>query len=339
MNFDFTDDQQAIKRTAHDLLANRFKMERVRELAEAGKYDDEAWKELCELGWPGIFIDEEYGGQGLGAVELIILMEELGYALAPVPFLSNAAAGLLIQAAGSEEQKQRWLPGIATGEALGAAGLVRGDEAKLVPDGDSAEIIVLCAEGGVTVVPRSDADVEPVATMDSTRRYARVRAGGGEALEGEPGPGIGAGLLAVSAELTGVAQHAMEMAVEYARDRKQFGRAIGAYQAVSHRCAQMLLETEGSRSASYYGAWTVDAEPDSLELAASMAKAYASDAGWRVCSSSLQVHGGIGFTWEHDLHFFLKRAKVDALLWGSSAEHRERIAGMSAVGEEAGAPA
>jgi len=125
------------------------------------------------------------------------------------------------------------------------------------------------------------------------------------------------------------------MAVEYARDRKQFGRPIGAYQAVSHRCAQMLLETEGARSATLYGAWTADAEPDSLELAASMAKAYSSDAGWRVCSSSLQVHGGIGFTWEHDLHFFLKRAKVDGLLWGSASEHRERVASSTAVGEPA----
>jgi alkylation response protein AidB-like acyl-CoA dehydrogenase len=335
MNFDFSDDQQAIKRTAKDLLADRFKLERVRELAEAGTYDDDAWKELCDLGWPGIFIDEQYGGQGLGIVELIILMEELGYTLAPVPFLSNAAAGLMIQAAGSDEQKQRWLPGIASGEARGAAALVRGDEAKLVPDGDSAEVIVLCADGGVSVVERSAADVEPVATMDSTRRYARVRAGGGEPLPGEVGPGIGAVLLAVSAELTGVAQRAMEMAVEYARDRKQFGRPIGAYQAVSHRCAQMLLETEGARSATYYGGWTADAQPEELELAASMAKAYSSDAGWRVCSSSLQVHGGIGFTWEHDLHFFLKRAKVDALLWGSASEHRERVAGLSSVGEAA----
>src|SRR6185503_3451367 len=166
--------------------------------------------------------------------------------------------------------------------ARGAAGLVRGDEAKLVPDADSAELIVLCGADGVSVIERSAADVEVVATMDSTRRYSRVRAGGGEALEGEAGPGVGAGLLAVAAELTGVAQRAMEMAVEYARDRKQFGRPIGAYQAVSHRCAQMLLETEGARSATYWGAWTADAEPESLELAASMAKAYASDAGTRV---------------------------------------------------------
>jgi alkylation response protein AidB-like acyl-CoA dehydrogenase len=336
MNFDFSDDQQAIKRTAKDLLADRFKLDHVRELAEAGAYDDDAWKELCELGWPGIFIEERYGGQGLGIVELVILMEELGYALAPLPFLSNAAAGLLIQAAGSEEQKQRWLPGLASGELRGAAGLVRGDEAKLVPDADTADLIVLCGADARLVVERSAAAVEPVATMDATRRYARVRANGaGDSLEGEHGPAIGAALLAVAAELTGVAQRALEMAVEYARDRKQFGRPIGAYQAVSHRCAQMLLETEGARSATYWGAWTADAEPERLELAASMAKAYASDAGWRVCSSSLQVHGGIGFTWEHDLHFFLKRAKVDALLWGSASEHRERVAAASTVGEAA----
>jgi alkylation response protein AidB-like acyl-CoA dehydrogenase len=336
MNFDFSDDQHAIKRTARELLTERFKPEHVRELAEAGEYDDAVWKELCELGWPGIFIGEEHGGQGLGVIELVILMEELGYALAPLPFLSSAAAGLVIQAAGSEDQKQRWLPGIASGELRATGGMIRGDEAKLVPDAQEAELIVLCGAEGVTAVERSAASVEPVATMDATRRFARVRANdAGEALEGEPGPGIGAALVALSAELTGVAQRAMEMAVEYARERKQFGRPIGAYQAVSHSCAQMLLETEGARSATYYGAWTADAEPESLELACSMAKAYASDAGWRVCTAALQVHGGIGFTWEHDLHFFLKRAKVDALLYGSAREHRDAVAGLSAPRETA----
>ena len=126
----------------------------------------------------------------------------------------------------------------------------------------------------------------------------------------------------------------MEMAVEYARDRKQFGRPIGAYQAVSHRCAQMLLETEGARSASYYAAWALDHEPQSAPLAASMAKAYASDAGWRVTASALQVHGGIGFTWEHDLHFFLKRAKAGGLLYGSAGEHRERVAELTGFATE-----
>src|SRR5829696_6553700 len=323
MNFDFTDDQQAIKRTANELLAARFRPERVRELAEAGRYDDDAWKEMSELGWAGIFIDEE-----------------LGYALAPVPFLSNAAAGIALQFAGTDEQKERWLPGIASGEARGTVGVLRNGEARLVPDADSAEVIVLiAADGSSSVVEASAAEVEPFETMDRTRRFARVRADGGEPLGGDQLAAADRIATALSAETVGVAQKAMEMAVEYARDRKQFGRPIGSYQAVSHRCAQMLLEVEGSRSAAYYAAWCADSEPYSLELAASMAKAYASDAGWRVCSSSLQVHGGIGFTWEHDLHFFLKRARVDGLLWGSAGEHRERVAALSAVGDATGAAA
>ncbi|HEV7847219.1 MAG TPA: acyl-CoA dehydrogenase family protein [Thermoleophilaceae bacterium] len=330
MNFDFTDDQQAIKRTAKEMLASRFKAERVRELAEAGGYDEDAWKEMCELGWAGIFIDEEHGGQGLGIVELVILMEELGYALAPVPFLSNAAAGLALQVAGSDEQKERWLPGIATGEARGTVGMVRDGEARLVPDADSADVIVLYgSDGSASVVEASSAEVEPFEAMDRTRRFARVRADGGEPLDGD-NPGAADRIVtALAAETVGVAQRAMEMAVDYARDRKQFGRPIGSYQAVSHRCAQMLLEVEGSRSASYYAGWCADAEPESLAAAAAMAKAYSSDAGWRVCGSSLQVHGGIGFTWEHDLHFFLKRAKTNAILYGSASEHRERLAALT----------
>ena len=330
MNFDFTDDQQAIKRTANELLAARFKPERVRELAEAERYDDDAWKEMCELGWAGIFIDEDHGGQGLGIVELVILMEELGYALAPVPFLSNAAAGLALQFAGTDEQKERWLPGIASGEARGTVGVLRDGEARLVPDADSADVIVLIALDGTTsVVERSAAEVEPFETMDRTRRFARVRASGGEPLGGDHLAAADRIATALSSETVGVAQKAMEMAVDYARDRKQFDRPIGSYQAVSHRCAQMLLEVEGSRSGAYYAAWCADAEPESLPAAASGAKAYSSDAGWRVCGSSLQVHGGIGFTWEHDLHFYLKRAKTNAMLYGSAREHRERVASLA----------
>jgi alkylation response protein AidB-like acyl-CoA dehydrogenase len=330
VNFDFTDDQQAIKSTAHEMLAARFKPERVRELAEAGEYDEAAWKEMSELGWAGIFIDEEHGGQGLGVVELVILMEELGYALAPVPFLSNAAAGLALQFAGTDEQKERWLPGIASGEARGTVGMLRDGEARLVPDADSAEVIVLIGfDGSTSVVEAASAEIEAFETMDRTRRFARVRAGAGEPLGGDCFAAGDRIATALAAETVGVAQKAMEMAVEYARDRKQFGRPIGSYQAVSHRCAQMLLEVEGSRSAAYYAGWCADAEPESLPAAASGAKAYSSDAGWRVCGSSLQVHGGIGFTWEHDLHFFLKRAKTNAMLFGSAREHRERVASLA----------
>jgi len=337
MNFDFTDDQQAIKRTARDLLTQRFKPETVRELAEAGRYDDARWSELAELGWPGIFVDEEHGGQGLGTVELVILLEELGYSLAPVPFLSNAAAGLMLQHAGSDELRSRWLPGIASGEARGTVGILRDGTAALVPDGDSAEVIVLLEDGEGAVHPAADCRVEPVETIDATRRFARVTPSGA----GEPlGDILGAWdriCAAVSAELVGVSQRVLEMTVEYARERKQFDRPIGAYQAVSHRCADMLRETESARSTTLWAAWAAEAEPETLPLAASMAKALASDAGWNVTSAALQVHGGIGFTWEHDLHFFLKRAKVDAALFGSAREHRERVAVLSGLGE--GAPA
>ncbi len=324
MNFDFTDDQQAIKRTANEFLAARFTAERRRELAEAGEYDDGIWTEMAELGWPGIFIAEEHGGQELGTTELAILSEELGYALAPSPFLSNAAAGLLIAHAGSDEQRGRLLPGVASGEALGTVGVVTDGVAPLVPDAAQASFVVLVDGDRASVLEGVSA--EPQATIDSTRRYARVEAADGEPLEGDLRAGLDRVAVALSAELTGVAQRAMEMAVEYAREREQFGRPIGAYQAVAHRCAEMLLETESARATMLFAAYAADHEPESLSLAAATAKSCASDAGWKVTASSLQVHGGIGFTWEHDLHFFLKRAKADAHLYGSAAEHRERVA-------------
>jgi alkylation response protein AidB-like acyl-CoA dehydrogenase len=333
VNFDFNDEQQAIKATAKEFLGARFSLAKLRELAEAGEYDDGIWREMSELGWSGIFVPEEYGGQGLGVVELVILMEEMGQVAAPSPFFSNAAAGLMIQHAGSEEQKRRWLPGIASGQALGtiAAG-------PLAPDAASASVIVVVNGDGAAAVEAGNADVEPVDTIDSTRRFARVQADGGDPLPGDPRAGLDRAATALAAELTGVAQTSMDMAVAYAKEREQFERPIGAYQAISHPCAQMLLETEGARSTTYYAAWAADHEPDSLPLAAAMAKAYASDAAWRVSASSLQVHGGIGFTWEHDLHFFLKRGKVDGELLGDAREHRDRVADLAGLSRTA-APA
>jgi len=337
MNFDFTDDQQAIKRTAHDLLADRFKPGTVRELAEAERYDDGHFSELAELGWTGIFVDEAYGGQGLGLVEAAILAEELGYTVAPVPFLANAAAGLAIQHSGSDAQRERLLPGIASGEAPGAAGVLRDGVAGLVADAEAAATIVLLpppgADGDAVVLAPGDCDVEPVAAIDQTRRYARVtpHAGAGEALPGDPMAALDRIATLVAAEIVGTIQRTLEMAVEYARDRQQFGRPIGAYQAVSHRCADMLREVESARSTAYWAAWAAGSEPKTLPLAASMTKALASDAGWSVPAAALQVHGGIGFTWEHDLHFLLKRAKVDGALFGSAAEHRERVAALSGL--------
>jgi alkylation response protein AidB-like acyl-CoA dehydrogenase len=332
MNFDFSEDQATIKRTARDFLADRLRPEAWRALVEDGRYDDGLWREVAELGWAGIHLDEGHGGQGLGTVELAILAEELGYALAPSPFLATSAAGRVLAHAGSEAQRERWLPRLAAGELVGTVGVVTDGEAPMVPDADRAEVIVLLDGLAGMVVEAGDARIEPEATIDSTRRFGRVRASGGEPLAAEPLPALDRIEVVLAAELVGVAQRAMEMAVAYAKEREQFGRPIGAYQAVAHRCAQMLLEVESARSTTLYAAWAADHEPESLPLAASMAKAYAADTGWRVTASSLQVHGGIGFTWEHDLHFFLKRAKTDGHLLGSARSHRERVASLAGLG-------
>ncbi len=327
MRFDFDDEQGEIKGTAKQFIASRFKPDRVRELAEAGAYDDGLWTEVSELGWPGIAISEEYGGQGLGMVELVVLCEELGFACAPLPLLSNAAAGLAIEAAGSDEQKSAHLPGIASGEGRVAVG----DES-IVLDGEGAEAIVVFADGGARIVPAADAGLEPLDLIDSTRRYSRLVSGDGESLPGEVGAATDRMIVAVAADLVGIGQRAMEMAVDYAKEREQFDRPIGAYQGVSHACAKMLYDVEEARSLTYAAAWAADAEPESLPMAAAMAKARASEAAWDICKASIQVHGGIGFTWEHDLHFLLKRARAGAQLFGTAPQQKERVAALAGLG-------
>jgi alkylation response protein AidB-like acyl-CoA dehydrogenase len=297
----------------------------VREHAEAGTRDDELWKELSELGWPGIAVDEEHGGQGLGTIELAILCEELGYACAAVPFVSNAIAAHVISVAGSDEQREKWLPGIASGEARGTVALDR-EQPAIVVDADGAALVVLPGTG---IVEPSDAELESLDLIDQTRTYARASASGGDPLPGESGMHVP--MVALAAEMVGVAQRALEIAVDYAKEREQFGRPIGAYQAVSHKCADMLWDVEEARSLTLYAAWAAEAEPETLPYAAHMAKARASDSAWSVASSTLQVLGGIGFTWEHDLQFLLKRAKVDGELLGSAGEHRDRVAGFAGL--------
>jgi alkylation response protein AidB-like acyl-CoA dehydrogenase len=359
--FDLNDEQQAIRSTAREFLAARYKSERIRELAESEQgFEQSDWEEMAELGWPGLALPEEWGGQGLGIVELAVLFEEMGYALAPSPLLSTTVAGLALAANGSDEQRERWLRPLATGEARGTLalfdagapasignfemeakaegdGVVLDGEKVLVMDAGSADFFLVATGDGRRHLVERDAEgvsVSPEESIDLTRRLYSIRFDGvrveSEATLGggqeDYLPVLWRACVALAAESTGIAQRTMEMAVEYAKDRQQFGRPIGAYQAVSHRCAQMLLETENSRSAVYGAAWAADAEPESLPLAASMAKAYASDAGWRVPDASIQVHGGIGFTWEHDLHFFLKRGRANAALFGDAKWHRERVA-------------
>ena len=359
MNFAFNDEQEAIKRAARDFLGARYSLEEVRRLATEDEqgFTEEQWAELVGLGWPGIFVDEEHGGQGLGVVELVILQEEFGYALAPSPFFSDVCAGLLLHAAGSGEQKREWLAPLAAGERRGTLALH--DEGSgwspmgelepegstltgaktLVPDAAAADFMVvgLPADRACIVdLGASGVTVTQTEGIDPTRRLYTVELDGVE-VDSLPGDGDSLGWAyramstALAAESVGVAQRAMEMAVAYAKDRKQFGQPVGVFQAVSHRCAQMMLEVEGARSVTYYAAWAIDHEPESADLAASMAKAYASDAGSRVTGSALQVHGGIGFTWEHDLHWFLKRAQANAHALGDARWHRSRVAELAGV--------
>ena len=332
MDFDFNDEQREIKSTAHEFLGARFKPEKVRELAESDSpYDDAIWKEMCELGWPGIAISEEYGGQGLGVVELIILLEELGYYCAPAPFISNAYAGAVIEEAGSDDQKQAWLPGIASGEARGA-GEIACDPDPIVGAAGGADILVMANGEGARLVKPDEAEMERIDMIDTTRAYFRVKAEGGEDLPGSVATSTRVGQIAAAAELVGIAQGALDMAVAYAKERQQFGRPIGAYQAVSHRLADMLWEVEEARSLTYSAAWAVAGDPDLLPLAASMAKARASDAATSVTHNAIQTFGGIGFTWEHDIHFFLKRARVMSQMMGSARAHRDNVATLVGLG-------
>jgi alkylation response protein AidB-like acyl-CoA dehydrogenase len=315
MDFDLSPDQRAIKDVARELLSARSPFAKVREAAEAGEYDAALWSELVALGWPGIAVAQEHGGQGLGAVELAVLLEELGYACAATPFLTTATAAAVIQAAGSDEQRARWLPGLASGELKAGIGTrelaadAAGAAVVVVLDGDEAQLIV---------APETEAFV----SIDPTRRFATI------AGEGAP---LGAGAAeriraAVSAEVVGVCQRALDMTLAYVKERKQFGVPVGSFQAVSHRCAEMLLHTEGARSTAYYAAWAADADPRLLPEAAALAGAAASEGGQSVTAGAIQMHGGIGFTWEADVHWLYKRAQLDAALLGGAQRHRAALA-------------
>jgi alkylation response protein AidB-like acyl-CoA dehydrogenase len=324
MDFDFSEDQREIQRVAGDLLSARCTMARVRECAEARRYDDGLWREIVELGWPGIAVSEAHGGQGLGVVELAVLLEELGYACAAVPFLSTAVAAAVIDRHGDDRQCERWLPGLLAGELTAGVGRV----GLLVDGAGAAFALALDADGELRLT--TDADGLPeLETVDPTRRLAQIAgAWSGRRL------GTGAAALvhcAVAAEVVGVCQRALDMTLAYVKDRRQFGVAVGSFQAVSHRCAEMLLDTESARSAAYFAAWAADADRGRVVEAGALAAAAAASAGRRVTASAIQCHGGIGFTWEADVHWLYKRAELDRALLGGSSHHHAALARAAAA--------
>jgi alkylation response protein AidB-like acyl-CoA dehydrogenase len=330
VHFDFDELQADIQSTARDLLARRATAERVRAAAEAHGVDAALWAELAELGWPGVAIDEAHGGQGLGMVELCVLLEEQGAALAPTPLLPSACAARVIERAGTDAQRDAWLPALADGSASGAIGFTaREDDVPLVAGAVGADVLVVVAGDRAVLHDGRSATIEPVETIDRLRSYGRVD-GEGDPLPGDVAPGVAEAAVAVAAELTGVCRRALDMTVEYVKQREQFGAPVGRFQAVSHRCAEMLLATESARSAVLYAAWAADAAQERLPEAAALAKSVASDAGVAVTAAAIQAHGGVGFTWEADVHWLYKRAQLDAQLLGGAGHHRARLAELVA---------
>jgi len=366
MDFAFTSDQQLLKNSARAFLDEHCKPATVRSLWDDPRGESEGlWKEMAQLGWLGLSLPEVHGGSGLGMVETAILLEELGRAAYPGPYLPTILAATGIGEAGTDAQKRRWLPAIATGDARATIAFLDADfdwspgavrtcaertpqgwaltgDKRYVPWAHVANVLLIpaVAPEGLTVFlvepSARGLGLSPVAGMDLATRWVHVRldqvpvasdtvlgtVGAGAALLGGL---LRRGAVGAAAEMLGAARRCLDMSVAYAKVREQFGQPIGSFQAIRHKCAEMLLEVENSHSATYYAAWALDAAAEDQELAASVAKAYVGDAARKVCGESIQVHGGIGFTWEYDLHLYFKRAKALEPMYGDGDYHRELI--------------
>jgi alkylation response protein AidB-like acyl-CoA dehydrogenase len=366
MNFAFTDEQEELRKTVRAFLDAKSPESAVREQmeTEAG-YDEAVWRQMAEqMGLQGLSIPEEFGGSGFTFIELGIVLEEMGRSLLCAPFFSTVvfAANVLLHS-GDDAAKKDFLTGIASGETIATVAFTepsgRWDEQGIemeatasgdgwtlsgtkmfVLDGHTADLVLVAARTpqGVTLFAvegdASGLTRTPLSTMDQTRKQARLE------FESTPGRLIGTegdgwtvlstvlDLVAIglAAEQVGGAQKVLDMAVEYAKVRVQFGRPIGSFQAIKHKCADMLLEVESAKSAAYYGMWCASELNDELPSVASLAKAYCSEAYFHAAAENIQIHGGIGFTWEHPAHLYFKRAKSSELLFGDPTYHRELLA-------------
>jgi alkylation response protein AidB-like acyl-CoA dehydrogenase len=348
VEFDFTPEQYTMRDEARRFLETQCPTSHVREFV-----DDETgwsrglWKQMGDLGWMGLPVPESYGGLGLGFDDLALLLGELGRVVAPVPFLSSVLAGYAILMHGTDDQKQRWLPSIASGERVAALavdassfgsqpvdahdGGLTGEHA-VVLDAPAADLFVVAActgERNRWYVVEDGAAVTPKQGFDRTRTIGSVAF---DDVRGEPLADVGlleiraAAAAATCAEMVGTAQQVLDLSVSYAKDRVQFGRPIGSFQAIKHKAAEMMTDLEAARSAAYYASWAVAARSDEAILASSVAKSFCSEALARLGGEGVQIHGGIAFTWEHDMHLYLRRIKSDEVLFGDEAFHRERIA-------------
>ncbi|HUY16846.1 MAG TPA: acyl-CoA dehydrogenase family protein [Acidimicrobiales bacterium] len=366
MNFGFSEEQEELRKMVRRFLDEKSPEGEVRRLmATPEGYDPAVWAQMAnELALQGLGIPEEYGGQGFGPVELYVVFEEMGAALLCSPYFSTVAlAANALLFVGTDDDKAALLPGIASGETI--ATLAVTDDAGLwdltttsttatrsgdafvlngvrsyVTDGSTATLLLVPAmtDKGLSLFA-VDGDAPGVArkalsTMDQTRKQSRIEFVDVPArLVGDEGGAL-AGLeatlqvaeAALAAEQVGGAQRVLDASVEYAKNRVQFGRPIGSFQAIKHKCADMLLDVESAKSAAYYAAWAAQERNDELPIAASLAKSFCSEAYFHCAAENIQIHGGIGFTWEHPAHLYFKRAKSSELFLGDPAYHRELLA-------------
>jgi alkylation response protein AidB-like acyl-CoA dehydrogenase len=366
MEFDLSKPQKLLQKSARDLFARACPAKKVRELmAGDTAFEAELWSAVADQGWLGIHLSETDGGLGLGIVDLAVVAEEMGRACFPGPFLGTVWAATLIAEANSAS---KFLKPLAAGESKGAVAVLEGDaswdlsqlrlQAKpdgkgyqltgrksFVSDAGVADVIVCVARTGDDVAllavraKTAGVSIKQTPSLDQTRKLYDIVFEGvtvdaesvlavGDAARRALDRSIKVATLLVCADMLGGMQWILEDAVEYAKTRQQFGKPIGSFQAVQHMCADMLLWTESSRSALYYAAWAFDAEPESADRVVSTAKAYISDASREVANRGVQVHGGIGFTWEHDLHLYYKRSKASEILFGDATHHRAQLADL-----------
>ena len=359
MNFEFSDELIQLRDQARRFLGDRCPPSVPRRILDTDEpFAADLWRAITEMGWTGAAIPEEYGGVGLGRLAVCVLAEEIGRAVAPVPFSSSVyLATEAIMLFGTEQQKQTWLPKLASGEIIGTFAMAerpgsfnpekmtatvtnnRLTGRKLaVPDGDIADLAVVVANGAngiwLHLVDLKDSGVEreTVVTFDPTRSHARIEFNSvnAEPLLRSTGPETVRTLLDYAAipfafEQVGGAQAALDMANAYAKERFAFGRPIGSFQGIKHKLADMYIQVELARSNAYYGAWAVHTNAAELPIAASVARIAASEAGWFVTKENIQTHGGMGFTWQMDCHLYYRRAKLLSLALGGAREWKHRL--------------
>jgi alkylation response protein AidB-like acyl-CoA dehydrogenase len=374
MDIGFSEEQELLRETARKFLDSECDSRVVRErMATAAAVTDEFWHKLAAQGWLGIVYPEEDGGSGLGLVDLVVLLEEMGRRVMPGPFFSTVLlGGAMIAEAGSPAQRGEWLARIAAGEAKAALawtepnlrwdaagvtlparetadGFTLSGSKLFVGDAHLADIIVVAArtrdgstmEDGVSLLlaPKDTPGltITLMPTIDETRKLCEVRLDNvtlpAAALLGDKHEGwaplsrvAARATVALCAEMCGAAQQVLDMTVDYAKLRVAFGKPIGSYQGVKHQAADMLVALENAKSLTYYAAWAVDQDHEEARLAVAMAKAAASDMARKVAGTGIQLHGGIGMTWEHDLQLYFKRAKASEVMFGDASWHRERVA-------------